>query len=194
MHGLNVLFANRSQLMVLRTLHYAEEPLTGRGVERASGLSNRATMLALDALTDARAVYREDSGRAHFYTLNRNHYLVSRALRPAFDAEERFWEDLAKLVRRMVRPRPLAAVATGPLARDETDYGGRLLLTMLFSTGRGRIRAMGSLTALAEALRDRYALVLESSLLDTNTMDREEYIPLWRRVEREGILLFGTLP
>jgi hypothetical protein len=194
MHGLNALLANRSQLMVLRALYTAEAPLTGRGVERASGLSNRATMLALDALTDARAVNREDKGRAHLYTLNRNHYLVARALRPAFDAEERLWEDLSRLVRRTVRPRPLAAVATGPLARDETDYGGRLLLTMLFTTGRNRIRAMGSMATLAEVLRDRYALVLESSLLDMNTMDREEYIPLWRRVEREGILLFGTLP
>jgi len=194
MHGLNFLLANRSQLLVLRTLYNAEEPLTGRGIERLCGLSNRATMLALETLVEARAVHREESGRAHFYTLNHNHYLVAKGLKPAFDAEDLFWDDLRKTVRRVVRPRPVAAVATGPLARDETGYGGRLILTMLFSTGRNRIRSLATIEALAKTIRDRYALILEHHLLDINTMDREEYVPLWRRVEREGILLFGTLP
>jgi len=193
-HGLNAILANRSQLMVLRALHHADGSLTGRGVERACGLSNRATMMALDALVEMRAVYVEVNGRAYLYSLNRNHYFVRKALAPAFEAEESFWIDVARTVRRTVRPRPIAAVATGPLARDETQYGGRLILTMLFSSGRNRIRSLGSVAELAEAIQERYALVLEHHLLDVNTMDREEYIPLWRRVEREGILLFGTLP
>ena len=194
MHGLNFILANRSQLLVLRALYNADEALTGRGVERMSALSNRATMLALETLVDARAVYREENGRAYLFTLNHDHYLIAKGLKPAFDAEERFWEDLRKTVRRVVRPRPIAAVATGPLARDETEYGGRLILTMLFSTGRNRIKSLASIEDLAEKVRDRYALILEHHLLDINTMDREEYVPLWRRVEREGILLFGTLP
>lgn len=194
MKGLNTILANRSQLMVLRTLHRIEEPLTGRAVERRCGLSNRATMLALAALVDARAVFREVAGRSHRYLLNREHYLVRKALHPAFEAEELFWQDVARTVRRTVRPRPMAAVATGPLAREEADYGGRLLLTMLFSSGHGRIKSLASIRPLADAIRDRYGMILEHSLLDTNTMDRAEYIPLWSRVEREGILLFGTLP
>jgi hypothetical protein len=194
MHGLNIILANRSQLMVLRVLNNTDEPLTGRSVERQCGLSNRATMLALEALVDARAVHREKSGRAHLYTLNQDHYLVDRALKPAFEAEDLFWDDLKKTVRRIVRPRPLAAVATGPLARDETEYGGRLMLTMLFSSGRSRIKSLAAIETLAETIRERYALILEHYLVDINTMDREEYVPLWRRVEREGILLFGTLP
>jgi len=194
MHGLDVILANRSQLRVLRTLYDADEPLSGRETERRTGLSNRATMDALEALLDAKAVHMQPNGRAYLFTLNRNHYLVAKALTPAFDAENLFWDDLRKTVQRVVRPRPIAAVATGPLAREETVYGGRVILTMLFSTGRNRIRSLARIPALAEAIRDRYALMLEHHLLDINTMDREEYIPLWRRVEREGILLFGTLP
>jgi len=194
MHGLNTILANRSQIIVLRALYNAEEPLTGRGVERLCGLSNRGTMLALEALVEARAVHREQNGNSHLYTLNQDSYLVAKALRPAFEAEELFWDDVAKTVRRIVKPRPLAAIATGPLAREETEYGGRMTLTMLFSTGRNRIKSLATIPTLAETIRDRYALVLEHYLLDMNTMDREEYEPLWRRVEREGILLFGTLP
>ncbi|MBM4142928.1 MAG: hypothetical protein FJ225_04940 [Lentisphaerae bacterium] len=194
MHGLNTVLANRSQLIVLRVLFKAEEPLSGRAVERASGLSNRATMTALQALADARAVNREESGAAHLYTLNQDNYLVTRAMRAAFEAEDLFWNDVSKTVRRIVRPRPIAAVATGPLVREETDYGGRVTLAMLFSSGRNRIRSLATINALTEAFRSRYALTMEHYLLDTNTMDREQYVPLWRRVEREGILLFGTLP
>ena len=194
MHGLDFLLSNRSQLRVLRVLSEAEGPLTGRAVQRATGLANRATMNALHHLTELRALHMTPHGRAQLYELNRNHYLVERALLPAFTTEELFWEDVARTVRRIIRPRPVAAVATGPLARDETQYGGRLMLTMLFSTGRNRLRDLQTVGALSAQIQDRYALSLEQQLLDLKTMDRDEYIPLWRRVEREGILLFGALP
>ena len=51
------------------------------------------------------------------------------------------WDDLRKIVRRVVHPRPIAAVATGPLARDETLSEGRIELSMVFSSGRSRLRA-----------------------------------------------------
>ncbi len=194
MHGLDALLANRTQLRVLRVLFDAEGALTGRAVQRIAGLSNKVTMNALHRLAELRAIHMEQHGRTQLYTINRNHYLVDRALQPAFMAEERFWEDVGRTVRRIIRPRPVAAVATGPLTRDETQYGGRLMLTMLFSTGRNRLRALQTVGALAEQIQDRYALTLEQQLLDLKTMDRDEYIPLWRRVEREGILLFGSLP
>ncbi len=194
MHGLNTILGTQSKVFVLRVLLRAGKPLTGRAVERLSGLSNRATMLALDALVEARAVTRRESGRAYLFALNRNNYLVMKAIRPAFNAEEFFWDDVRKTVRRLVRPRPRAAVATGPLARDETEYGGRLILTMVFQSARSRMGALSTMDRLSSTTRERYAMTLEHHLLDINTMDRAEYVPLWRRVEREGILLFGTLP
>ena len=194
MHGLNTILGTQSKVFVLRVLLRAGKPLTGRAVERLSGLSNRATMLALDALVEARAVTRRASGRAYLFALNRNNYLVMKAIRPAFNAEEFFWDDVRKTVRRLVRPRPRAAVATGPLARDETEYGGRLILTMVFQSARSRMGALSTMDRLSSTTRERYAMTLEHHLLDINTMDRAEYVPLWRRVEREGILLFGTLP
>jgi len=192
--GLNVILQNLSRLMVLRTLYHADEPVSGREVERRTGLSNRATMLALDDLVDIHAVNLEKRGRANSYTLNRAHFFVARALRPAFDAEDMFWADVARTVQRVVRPKPRAAIATGPLVRDEADYGGRITLTILFQTGRARIKSLHSIQKLAERIRDRHSLTLDYQMLDLNTMDKEEYDPLWRRVEREGILLFGTLP
>lgn len=194
MQGLDTLLSKPSQLVILRILYHTEEPLTGREIERRTGLSNRATMLALEHLSEISAVHKEVTANAHFYTLNSDHYLVAKGLKPAFDAEDMFWNDLRKTVHRAVNPKPLAAVATGPLARDETLYSGKIEMTMIFSTGRKRIRAFNTMEHLTEKLWYRYAVGIEPILLDVNTMDQEAHDALWRRVEREGILLFGTLP
>ncbi len=194
MHGLNVLITRYSQLLVLRTLYHAQTALSGREIERRTGLSNRATMLALEALVDCSAVLFEESGKKHLYTLNRTNYFVAKGLKPAFEAESLFWTDFTKTVRRHVHPRPIAAVATGPLARDDSSLNTRIQLTMIFSTGRNRIRAFSRMEALNETVLKRYAVTIDPVLLDVNNMDEDKYDALWRRVEREGILLFGTLP
>lgn len=194
MQGLDRLLSKPSQLYVLRALHHADEALTGREIERRTGLSNRAAMMALESLVEISAVLCEQTSQAHWYELNRGHYLVARALKPAFEAEDLFWDDLRKTVRRVMHPRPVAAVATGPLARDESDSSGRIELTLVFSSGRNRVRAFRTMEALEEEVWNRYALDVSANLLDVHQVDDDEYDPLWRRVEREGILLFGTLP
>ena len=194
MHGLDRLLSRPSQLQVLRALFHAEEPLTGREVERRTGLSNRATMMALEALVEFSAVKCEQSTQANWYEINHLNYFVAKAIKHIFDAEDLFWDDLRKTIRRIVHPRPIAAVATGPLARNERDSSGRINLTMVFSTGRNRIRAFNDMETLVEKVWERYALPITTTLLDINTAEYDEYQSLWKRVEREGILLFGTLP
>ena len=194
MQGLNFVFTRYSQLLVLRVLYRAQTPLSGREVERRTGLSNRATMVALESLVEIFAVCFVVSGNAHLYELNRTHYFVAKALKPAFEAEDQFWMDFRKFIRRRVIPRPVAAVATGPLVRDDSSLNTRIQLTLLFSTARNRIRAFSCMEALQEAVVQRYAVTVDPVLLDVKNMDEEKYAALWRRVEREGILLFGTLP
>jgi hypothetical protein len=194
LRGLDLILAKHSHLRVLRVLHHAHEPLSGREVERRSGLSNRAAMMALETLTEASAVSCEVTPRANCYSLSSDNYLVNRAIRPGFEAEELFWEDLKKTVRRIVRPRPSCAVVTGPIARDDALFSGHLELVMVFSSGRQRVRAFPSSEKLIETILDRYGLSADFTLIDANAADRSEYDTLWRRVEREGVLLYGVLP
>ena len=194
MHGLDTILGKASHLLVLRVLFHAEEPITGREVQRRSGLCNRATMLALEGLCDLSSVTVEQTPQANWYELNSNNYFVSKAIKAAFECEELFWEDLRKVVRRSITPRPASAVVTGPLARDDELATGRLELTLVFTSGRSRIRAYGCLDDLADTIWDRYALNIEVNWLDENNYNHEDHELLWRRIEREGILLFGTLP
>ena len=194
MHGLDLFFSRPSQISILRVLYHADEALTGREVERRCGLSNRATMQSLEQLHDFSIVDRDVAGNAHYFSLNRRNYLVKKALKAAFEAEDLLWDDIRKTVRRVVHPRPTAVVATGPMARDEGLSTGRLELTMLFATGRNRIRAFQCIEELTETFWDRYAIEVDAVLIDPNRIDHESYEALWRRIEREGILLFGVLP
>ena len=194
MHGLDAILNKPSHLSVLRTLHHAEEALTGREVQRRTGLSNRATMLALEALSDASVVRCESTAQANWYEANESNYFFTKAIKPAFECEDLFWDDLRKVIRRIVTPRPIAAVVTGPLARNETECTGRLEITMIFNSGRNRMRAFRTFEQLLDAIWDRYALNVEANWMHTGSVDDQDYETLWRRIEREGVLLYGKLP
>ena len=98
MQGLDRIFARPSQLTVLRVLYHSDEPITGREIERRCGLSNRATMYALEALVDIAAVDRDAHGNAYWYSLNTQNYLIAKPVRQAFEAEDLFWNDFGKTV------------------------------------------------------------------------------------------------
>ncbi len=194
MHGLDLILGKLSHVLILRVLTHAQEPLTGREIQRRCGLSNRATMLALDALCEQSVVHIEESPQANWYEINPNNYFVAKAIKPLYESEEGFWDDLRKVIRRAITPRPTAAVVTGPLARAEEITAGRLEVTLLFSTGRNRIRAYASQQTLVDKVWDRYAVDIDIHWVDANNYRDTAYETLWRRIEREGVLLFGTLP
>lgn len=194
MNGLDSILHRASHLPVLRILHQATGPVTGREIQRQTGLSNRATMMALDALVQAGVATRDTARHAHGYRINHRHYVYAEALASAFRAEARFWDDVRKLIRRVVQPRPAAAVATGPLARNAALSSGVLELTLVFSSERSRQRAVPCLQRLTEAVRERYALGLEVQWLNGRTAEQEDAAR--RQQYREGacMVLFGEFP
>jgi hypothetical protein len=192
-HGLDILYGTRSRLAVLRVLYFSDDPLPGREVQRRAKLSNRAAMTALADLADRCIVHCDYTSTCNLYRLNRANYYVRKVLRSGFDAEIYFWDDLRRIVRRVVKPRPIAAVASGPSARREDLPTGLVTVTLLFETGHERIRALKTVPRLQAEIKDR--LTLDSSVrpLDTNNMHDGRFDPLWREIEREGLVLFGTL-
>ncbi len=199
MQGLTRILGRQSHLAVLRVIRNATDPLSGREVQRAAGLSNRAAMQALNSLTNEGVLLKSVQGNAHFFSGNPRHYLWTKAICPALDAELGFWDDLRKTVRRHMHPKPEAAMVTGPLTRfPDMPLPGTgsetLEIHLLFSTGRQRLQAYRALDRLQENLRARYALKAQVTFMDIRTMNDPEFSPLWTRIAREGLLLFGKLP
>ena len=194
MQGLNQILGTKSHLKVLRVLHRSDEPMAGREIQRKAGLSNRAAMMALEALSEQRVLTVEVTSTKYLYQINRKHFLWAKAVRPALEGEEGFWEDVRKLVMRSVKPRPEAAMATGALARDEMSEEATLDLHLLFSTGRHRLQAYQCLERIQKRVDERYGLEVDVTFMDKRNMDDPEFQLLWKRIAREGVLLFGKLP
>ena len=194
MQALNRILGTASHLRVLRVLHRAEGPLSGRETQRRAGLSNRAAMLALEALVEVNLVRRETLTSRHAYRINTRHFFWRSAVRPALESEIRFWEDLRRLVRRALRPRPIAAMVTGAIARDEARADEPLHLHLLYETGRDRIRSYRGLDSLRDQAASRYGLGVRATFMDLRTMDDPEFRTLWNRIAREGVLLYGEPP
>jgi hypothetical protein len=193
MQALNAILGKASHLRVLRVLHRAAEPITGREIQRRCKMSNRAVMLALEELSRLSVVICEAHAGHHDYQINQQHYFWKRGIRPALESEEHFWEDLRRLVRRALNPRPIAAIVTGPIARDEPDAEEILQLHLLFQTGRDRLQSYRGLPKLRDQSLSRYSLGIHATFMDLRNMDDSEYRSLWRRIAREGVLLFGDL-
>ncbi len=194
MHGLNPILGKSSHVKVLRVLHRAKEKLSGREIQRRSGLSNRATMLALEELALRRVLRAEITSVHYYYEPNPKSFLWTKSVRPALDAEELFWDDLRKLVRRSVKPVPEAAMVTGRLAREDDAEDGVIDLHLLYEGGRQRLQAYRCLERLREKVDQRYALDVAVTFMDMRNMDDPEFQVLWKRIAREGVLLFGKLP
>jgi hypothetical protein len=194
MHGLNPILGKISHLKVLRVLHRAKVKLSGREIQRRSGLSNRATMMALEALSAKRILRSEITSVHYFYEPNPQSFLWIKSVRPALDAEELFWDDLRKLVRRTVKPVPEAAMVTGVLTREESSESGMLELHLLYEGGRQRLQAYRCMERLRDKVDQRYALEITVTFMDMRNMDDPEFQALWKRIAREGVLLFGKLP
>lgn len=194
MQGLNAILGKSSHLKVLRVLHRADEPLCGREIQRRCGLSNRAAMLALESLRQNRVLVVDETASRYWYRPNPANYLWLKAIRPALEAEEGFWDDLRKLVRRSVKPVPEAAIVTGVLARGQGAQSGPIDLNLLYEGGRQRLQAYGCLERLREKVDQRYALEITVTFMDMRNMDDPEFQTLWQRIAREGVLLFGKLP
>jgi hypothetical protein len=194
MQALNGLLGKASHLRVLRALHRAGQPLSGREVQRRADMSNRAVMLALEELTRLNVVICDAHADHHAYQINPRHFFWKRGIRPALEAEEHFWDDLRRLVRRTLNPRPIAAIVTGPIARDEAETDETLQLHLLFETGRERLQSYRGLDKLREQTETRYSLGVHATFMDLRNMDDPEFRTLWRRIAREGVLLFGDLP
>lgn len=194
MQALDRILGKTSHLRVLRVLHHAEPPLSGRDVQRRAGMSNRAVMLALEELIHLNLVQRETHPHRHAYRINPRHFFWEHAVRPALEAETRFWDDLRRLVRRTLRPRPVAAIVTGAIARDPPRPDAPLHLHLLYETGRDRIRSYRGLDTLRERTALRYGLGLHATFMDISNMDAPQFRTLWRLIDREGLLLYGQPP
>jgi len=120
-----------SHLAVLRALQDAAQGMSGRELARQAGLSHQACDRAVSRLEKLHILQRQRSGRAHFFTLNHNHRLVTEALLPLLAAERRFFPEFCKVIRKRFRKSTLAVILFGSVARKQENSSSDVDLCLI---------------------------------------------------------------
>lgn len=190
---LDGVFAAPSHLALLRTLAESAQGASGRELARLAGLSHQASINALVRLQAMGLVRRVGRGRTYLYTLNTEHVLFTRLLRPLLEGERGVFRDILKTVEQAVAPHCLSATVFGSVARGSERRVSDFDLLLVLRHGQDRDRITRMLSDLAPKLSRTWGLRL-NPLIFTATQVRRRLRgghPLFTAAIRDGILLAG---
>ncbi len=136
-HSLDAL-ASKPAVRLLRYLATHPQVITGRHLASAAGVHHSVARQVLERLTQEGVIERRRAGTAYLYSLNRDRYVVTEILEPAFRNEARWLERLGEEALAALRPSVGSVVLYGSWARGVatprsdvdlllvvTDEGGR---------------------------------------------------------------------
>ncbi|MBU1297648.1 MAG: nucleotidyltransferase domain-containing protein [Bacteroidetes bacterium] len=110
-------FRTWSNIAVIRAILDTSVGLTGNEVARTAGMDPHAAINALSRLEELGIVHRQRGGRDHIFTLNRNHYLVVKAIVPLFKIEKVFFDEVTSAIDKALGGNVVSIVLFGSVAQ-----------------------------------------------------------------------------
>lgn len=189
---LDDILRSRSHIRILRVLISVapELNLSGRDVARRSGVSHSRASRVLTELGEQGIVTARRHAGYALYELNKAHVLAG-AVRRLFDAEQEVAEDLLTVLGRGVS-RSSRHVRSAVLVDDPDDD---LELVLLTAPGQEMDVDLG-LEPVIEEVRRRYGNRVERLVVARRRAVElvRSGDPAWRRIARNGIPVFRTIP
>ena len=191
---LDAVFAAPSHLALLRALFEAPQGASGRELARLAGLSHQAANTALARLEGLGLVRRAGRGRTFLYTLNLEHALLTRLLRPLLDGERAVFRAVLQTVEVAVAPHCLSATLFGSVARGIENPTSDLDLLVVLGQARERRQMARGLSDLASELSRTWGIRLNPITFTQAQVRRHlrEKHPLFMAAIRDGIPLAGS--
>ena len=190
---MDAVFAAPSHLALLRVLSETPHGASGRELARLAGLSHQASNDALARLEALRLVRRVGRGRTFLYTLNIEHALFTRLLRPLLEGERGVFQEIIKSVEKAVAPHCLSATIFGSVARGSEGPASDFDLLVVLRQGQRRDRVSRVLSGLASKLSRTWGIRLNPITFTVAQVHRhlEEGNPFFTAAVRDGIPLAG---
>jgi predicted nucleotidyltransferase len=192
---LDGIFSRWSNLAVLRALNKYAVGITGREVSRAAGLSIKNCFNALNDLENLGIISRVRGGRDHLFTLNRDHFIVNKALLPLFEIEKNYFDFVISDIKKKLKSKTLTVYIFGSVARKEEDISSDLDLAIVYETKLQKETATELVSELVHLLHKKYFITLSPFLISKNEFIRrlkKNKSPV-NAIVREGILLLDKL-
>jgi predicted nucleotidyltransferase len=190
---MDAVFAAPSHLALLRVLSDTSHGASGRELARLAGLSHQAANNALARLEVMGLVRRVGRGRTFLYTLNADHTLFTRLLRPLLEAERGVFREIIKSVEKAVSPHCLSATIFGSVARASEGPSSDFDLLVVMRQGQRRDQVSRVLSDLASRLSRTWGIRLNPVTFTATQARRhlEEGNALFTAAVRDGIPLAG---
>ena len=187
---LNKLFSSPALLSVLRELAARSKGATGREIARISGLTHQAAHNALANLEALKIVKREFAGKAHFFTINREHYLFKYIISDMFASEKQFRDSIYKEIIKAFKGVSESLIVFGSVARKEENVESDLDLCIITDNTKEIDKR---LNAFREKLYTNYGITLAPYILKEKefaALAHKKKSPV-NSILKEGIVIAG---
>jgi predicted nucleotidyltransferase len=190
---MDAVFAAPSHLALLRALFDTPQGASGRELARLAGLSHQAANNAIARLEAMGLVRRVGRGRTFLHTLNTDHAVVTRLLRPLLEGERGVFREILKSVEKAVAPQCLSATIFGSVARGSEGPASDFDLLVVLRPDQRREPVSRVLSDLASTLSRSWGIRLNPITFTAAQVRRHlaEGHPLFAAALRDGIPLAG---
>ncbi|MCO6473341.1 MAG: nucleotidyltransferase domain-containing protein [Melioribacteraceae bacterium] len=189
---LNQLFSSPAAVSILRELSLRAKGATGRELARASGITHQAAHNTLSKLELLNVVNRELLGNAHYFILNRKHFLTKNIVELLFHSEREYSTLLLNKIKNTVGKYAVSVLLFGSVVRREETVESDLDICIIYTNNKKSIEEIISL--LREELFEQFGVTLAPYYI-TKTNFIKKYkadkSPV-SEIVKEGKLIFGT--
>jgi predicted nucleotidyltransferase len=148
--------ASKPAVRLLRHLVAHPQPITGRQLASATGVHHSVAGQVLKRLTQEGVLERRRAGTAYLYALNRDRYVVTEILEPAFRNEARWLERLGEEVLAALRPSAESVILYGSWARKAATPRSDVDLLLVAADGAARETVERRVDELRGRLSERF--------------------------------------
>lgn len=187
-------FRSWSHVAVLRALLDTTVGFSGNETARVAGMHPLTALKALSSLEILGIIRRVRGGRDHIFTLNRDHWLVTNAILPFYNAERVFREEIFSSLQRIVRKSVMSAIVFGSVARKEEVPGSDFDLCCVVHYEKEKEAVREKLGAAAPRLHAQYGIKLAPVLFTISEFRAKSRTQLVKDILSEGFVISGALP
>jgi predicted nucleotidyltransferase len=143
---IEIVFAGKARLGVLRCLYDSEQALAGREVARRAGLSPQQAHNVLKGLVAFGIAEMKIAAPAHLFSLNRQHWLVADVARVIFDCEKNWLDKMLGELCRTLPPAVKSLILFGSAASGRLRGASDIDLLALVEAGENKNEALSYFT------------------------------------------------
>jgi predicted nucleotidyltransferase len=190
---LDALFQAPSHLAILRVLRHQAMGVTGREIARSVGITHKAVHDSLARLEWVGVICRRAAGRAYLFSLNRNHWLVKRALLSLFEREQQFGARIRDALKTAFESSVISGVIFGSIARKEDEVESDFDLCLVVADEKRKGEVASRISRQAKRFSEEFGLRLAPLLFLKTEVIRgyREQNPFFLNVVREGERFVG---